>query len=137
MSAAVIICSANYRNNIDFTAGSESLTATVLDGPTVTADIPTPSNEATTPVPATTPETPESSPVLATIPVPVEALSANLDTAGTSTMLEVTNVIISAAPVPPGKVNGKGKGKGKAMATVVGAGFTEKFFFFFVDFIGD
>jgi hypothetical protein len=105
---------ANYRGNIEFTAGSsESLTdlsnelntviptpLTVLGGPT--ADIPTPSNETTSPLPA-------------------EA-SADSDTAGTSTMLEVTNVAISAAPVPPGKVIGKGK----AVATIVGAGFTEK-----------
>jgi hypothetical protein len=43
-------------------------------------------------------------------------------------MLEVTNVIISAAPVSPAKLKAKGKGKGKekAMATVVGAGLTEK-----------
>ena len=91
---------ANYRNDIEFTGSS----LTVSDGPV----IPTPSKVATSPGPA-------------------EGLSADSDTgghtAGASTM--VTNVI-SAAPVPPGKVKGKGKGKGKAMATVVGTGFTEK-----------
>jgi hypothetical protein len=100
---------ANYRNDIKFTGSSESLT--VSDRPTDSdvIQVPTPSNEAISPSP--------------TSPGPAETLPAGSDTAGTSTMLEVTNVI-SAAPVPPGKA--KSKGKGKAMATVVGAGFTEK-----------
>ena len=122
-----------YRNDIEFTAGSsgDSLISTVsnrlnviptpLSSPLVVsdepaADVPTPSNQAIT--------------------VPAESLSAasDLDSdklsdttqAGTSTMLEVTNIVIPAAREPQVKVKAKGKGKGKAIATVVGAGFTEK-----------
>jgi hypothetical protein len=120
----------NYRNDIEFTAGSSKfLTSTasnkpntdiptpltVLGGPT--ANIPTSSNEATSPAPA-------------------EALSDS----DTTTMLDVTNVVISestAPVVPPGKVGGKGKGKEKALATIVGAGFTEKYRFLCIFFISE